>query len=564
MPAEALSQTSPDVRRFVLVGVESAGKSALFRNLSGESVGDEANFRGSTIACREAEDVLGLGLKITDTPGIQTRDDRVSTQLTLGAMVQADVLGIVVRGFNAVDDLKLVLEFLGDESKNQPIVVVVTFRDRAPGALDDWTRRVSSLIGVPVVAIDGRNTSELDRHRIKLAIAGAQVVFEGASHAVPALPTNLPPPSLLDRPRVGMALALLLFVAVFGVPVYLAHVLAASLQTVFDTHVLAPVVEAVSRWAEGAPFVVDALVGGYGIITLGAYSFLWAFPVVVLVGVSMALLDETGLRDRMAHALDPLMRRIGLTGRDLSPVLGGFGCNVVAVMQTRSCSKATRGACVSLISIGSSCSYQLGAAISVFTAAGYPSLALALVAGVLLTGLLHTRLWSPKKRRGPSLQLLGPHSFGQRPTASGLFWRVRATCKQFLLQAMPIFLLLCLASTVLVQIGGLAFVQRLMSPLLEAVLGLPETVAPAIVFSILRKDGLLLLNQDSGAIASAIGPGALFLTVFIGSTIAPCIVTLYTVARELGTRAALGIAGKQLLTALAVSVAIAIAIRKTT
>jgi len=90
---------------------------------------------------------------------------------------------------------------------------------------------------------------------------------------------------------------------------------------------------------------------------LGWDSFLWAFPVVLLISLSVAVTEESGLKDRITAALDPWLRRVGLSGRDLIPVLTGFGCNVVAVMQSRACSRCTRERCVSMISFGSACSY---------------------------------------------------------------------------------------------------------------------------------------------------------------------------------------------------------------
>jgi Fe2+ transport system protein B len=60
------------------------------------------------------------------------------------------------------------------------------------------------------------------------------------------------------------------------------------------------------------PWLYAILVGDYGLVTLGWYSFLWAFPVVVLLGLSVALTEEMGLKDRITAALDPCIRKDGL------------------------------------------------------------------------------------------------------------------------------------------------------------------------------------------------------------------------------------------------------------
>lgn len=62
-----------------------------------------------------------------------------------------------------------------------------------------------------------------------------------------------------------------------------------------------------------------------------------------------------------SQTLHPLLRPFGLSGRDLVRVMMGFGCNVPAVISTRSCSGCTRQTCISAIAFGSACSYQIAA-----------------------------------------------------------------------------------------------------------------------------------------------------------------------------------------------------------
>lgn len=126
---------------------------------------------------------------------------------------------------------------------------------------------------------------------------------------------------------------------------------------------------------------------------------LWAFSVVLFVGFSIALTDETRLKERITFTLDPWLRKVGMNGRDLIPVLTGYGCNVVAVFQTKSCAGCTRKQCMSMAAI-------------------------------------HTRLWYP--------HLAGVHPPAalpsiKKPQWSGIRTRVQATVTQFFLQARPIF-----------------------------------------------------------------------------------------------------------------------------
>ena len=331
----------------------------------------------------------------------------------------------------------------------------------------------------------------------------------------------------------------------FAVPVLLAYLLSTWLQPIVDRSVIDPI----KSLFDGASTIVQALiVGDYGIVTLGWYSFLWAFPVVLLLGISVALAEETGIKDRITDSLDGWMRLIGLSGRDLIPVLSGFGCNVVAVFQSRACSACTRKSCVSLITFGAACSYQIGASLSVFGSAGHPWLFVPYLAVLFFVGALHTRLWNRT-----SSQLASPvyesKTFLQKPGIRAVSWRVRTVVKQFLLQAMPIFIAICLTATVLQLTGILERLYKAAGPVMEW-FHLPAEAASGVIFSILRKDGLLILNQNEGGFLQSLHAGQVFVLVYLASTLTACLVTLWTVRKELGWSFALTLAGKQALTSL--------------
>jgi Fe2+ transport system protein B len=271
--------------------------------------------------------------------------------------------------------------------------------------------------------------------------------------------------------------------------------------------------------------------------------------VVLLISVSVAITEETGLKDRITAALDPWLRRVGLSGRDLIPVLSGFGCNVVAVFQSRSCSACTRKSCVSLIAFGSACSYQIGASLSIFGAAGQPGLFFPYLALLILVGALHTRVWHgalPQEGAQP----LHERSFLQKPSLRAIGWRVKAALGQFLRQAMPIFIVICLVAALLEHFGVIAWVAAGVAPVL-GLFHLPGEVAPGILFSILRKDGLLTLNSGEGALITAMSAGQVLVLVWLASTLTACLVTLWTVRKELGWTFAAQIAGRQMLTSIA-------------
>jgi ferrous iron transport protein B len=525
----------------VLAGLESAGKSALFRGITGHSTGDEANFRGSTVVCRKCR-VADCGCEVVDTPGIRVNGDAQTTQTALSAMDAADVVLMVARGTHAVSEVETLLRELDLHQKKTALAI--TFQDKAPERIETLAQIYRERLGIPVVVVNARELDAGGRKRVFGAIQGATAMKagldEGMSH-----PETDPQTTLFENKLVGPWLALACMALMFALLVYAAYVFASWAQPLVDELAISPLRIMAESWPQLAQVM---LTGGYGAITLGWYSFLWAFPVVVLISTSVALAEETGIKDRITAALDPWLRCIGMSGRDLIPVLTGFGCNVVAVFQTRSCSKCSRGACVSMIGFGSACSYQIGASLSLFGAAGQPSLFFPYLAALFVVGALHTRLWHGALAKEAALPL-HERAFLQKPTPRAVWWRVKAALGQFLKQAMPIFIAICLVAALLEHFGVIARFTAGVAPLL-GLFHLPGEAAPGILFSILRKDGLLTLNSGNGSLISSMSAGQIFVLVWLASTFTACLVTLWTVRKELGWAHAAGLAGRQAATSL--------------
>lgn len=551
----------------VLAGLENAGKSALFRSLTGQAVGDESNVAGSTVACREAW-LQGTGMRLVDTPGVRLRGDSAATRLAMARLAPAAVVAVVMRVTDAPAGMRDMLAALAGTRR---VCVVLTFADKCDDA-SDLAARCGAALGVPVAAINARAPAAQELAGVHAALAGAAV-----QPAMPSQLASLPPmrlqPALLpsamlqsallppvtwrvaglrrpqrtlfEQPRLGAWWALLALLLTFALPVVLAYLLSGWLQPLADAAIVQPLGRALAHTPSAWQTL---LLGSYGIVSLGLYSFIWAFPVVALIGVSMALSEESGLKDRMTAALDPPLRHVGLSGRDLIPVLSGFGCNVVATFQSRGCSACTRRACVSMIAFGSACSYQIGATLSVFGAAGRLWLFAPYLLLLFVVGAAHTRLWHGALRPDAAAPLSG-QAYLQWPSWRGVVWRLRAVLAQFVKQAMPVFLLICLVASLLDGVGAIAALSSLMATPMAA-LGLPAQAAGGVVFSVLRKDGLLALNQGQGALLAQLDAAQTFVLVWLASTCSACLVTLWTVGRELGARHAWGLAGRQAATSL--------------
>jgi ferrous iron transport protein B len=524
----------------VLVGLESVGKSAVFRGLTGAAIGDESNFRGSTVVCRRCS-LQECDCELVDTPGIRVEHDTTTTALTLATLVEADTVMLVLRAPFLLSEARTLLRALRLEGRR--LAVVITFADKVSSGLARAVQSLRSRLCVPIVTLNARDMNAAQRAAVLQAIADAKPLGRSVLDVSPLVQVRarVPQRTLFERRGVGPISALVAMVGLLVAPIVCAYQLAAWLQPQLDARWLSPLSE---RLAPVPQPWAAILVGPYGLLTLGAYSFLWAFPVVLLLGVVSAFAEESGLHDRITAALDPFLRHVGLSGRDLVPVLTGFGCNVVATVQSRACSSCSRRACVSLIAYGSACSYQIGASLSLFGAAGRTMLFAPYLLAVFVVGLLHTRIWYGRLPHAGALPL-HERAYLQLPSMRAALWRVSSVIKQFVLQALPIFLVLCVLSALIEQAGAMHAVTGFVGVALR-LFELPSASGLAIVLSIFRKDGMLILNGSKGALTA----GQLFVTVYLASTLTPCLVTLASVRRELGWHEALSVGWRQAFTSL--------------
>ncbi|MBO8176334.1 MAG: 50S ribosome-binding GTPase [Bacillus sp. (in: Bacteria)] len=526
-------------KRLLLLGLESVGKTTLFSRWTQFGIGEETNVKGTTYTFRSHPIRQLREWDIVDTPGLRRGDELGKRQLEK-EVVKADHVMLIIRGTHFHEELQELLSIVPVTQSN--ISIAVTFVDKINQQTKTLLENVQKQYNLPLFLTKGRKETaqsvpsfEKDGKWTRDTIKVLQTLN---------LPKKDPASFLFDRPIIGPLLSVLAILLMFLLPVYVAYKFSDWGQPYLDVG-LASVVQ----FFEGKGKLIEGLlVGDYGLLTLGAYSFLWAFPVVLFLSIMMAITDETGIKDRITDALDPYLRKIGLNGQDLIPVLSGFGCNVVAVQQSRLCSACTRKACVSLVSFGSACSYQIGATISIFHSAQKPHLFLPYLLTLFIVGALHTKIWN--RQAMIHAAMLRPHrTFIQMPTWSGVSYRVRSTVFQFLTQAMPIFLIICFIAGLLDVLGWIDKVVLLFAPVVQW-MNLPAEAAIGLVFSIIRKDGILLFNEGNLALLTSMSPFQLFLLVYLASTFSACAVTIWTIAKEFNVKEAILLSGKQMITSL--------------
>ncbi|UCZ54206.1 ferrous iron transporter B [Bacillus shivajii] len=347
----------------------------------------------------------------------------------------------------------------------------------------------------------------------------------------------------LFPPPFFRAAAILFIFLIYGLPVFLAYKVSLTLDPLAEIALILPFSSALSQ---SPPFIYSLIVGDYGLISLGTFSFIWAFPVVVFVGLSIAVSEQSGLQRRLIYLIEPLLKKIGLSGADFVPVLTGYGCNVVAVLQSKNCQSCTRKQCVSMVSFSSACSYQIGATLSIFNVANAPWLFIPYITLLFVAGAVHTRIWFMPTT---SSMMYSYASSLRKPSWTRVKIQLNGMLSQFFKQAMPIFLVICFIAFLLDELKIIHVIIQVFKPLF-ALLTLPEEAGLGIFFSILRKDGILLFNESNGALLATFTLSEIFVVVFLASTLSGCLVTIWTIAKEFGIKHAMMHASKQAATSI--------------
>ncbi|MDO4530978.1 MAG: ferrous iron transport protein B [Bacillota bacterium] len=126
--------------------------------------------------------------------------------------------------------------------------------------------------------------------------------------------------------------------------------------------------------------VIDGVFAGVGSVL----SFL---PIIVVLFFFLSILEDTGYMARIAFVMDKLLRKIGLSGRSIVPLLIGFGCTVPAVMATRTLSSERDRRMTILLTPFMSCSAKIPI-YGVFAAAFFPKHAALVMIGLYAAGIL--------------------------------------------------------------------------------------------------------------------------------------------------------------------------------
>lgn len=357
----------------------------------------------------------------------------------------------------------------------------------------------------------------------------------------------------IDRFLTGRYTAIPAFVGIMALVFYLTFgVVGLALQNLLEVGIDALTAAAdstLTAWNVNAAvhsLVIDGIFTGVGSVL----SFL---PIIVTLFFFLSLLEDTGYMARVAFVMDKLLRRIGLSGRSIVPMLIGFGCTVPGVMASRTLPSERDRKMTILLTPFMSCSAKLPI-YSLFAAAFFPEHAalvmvslyfLGIAVGILMAILLKSSVF--KGEAVPFVMELPNYRLPGLKNVVQLLWE---KARDFLQRAFTVIFVatiiiwflqsfdLRLSLTADPQQSILAWLASGIAPLF-APLGFADwRVSTALITGFMAKESvvstLTILYGSSAAFAAALSPAAAAPLLVFCLLYTPCIAAVASVKRELG------------------------------
>ena len=359
----------------------------------------------------------------------------------------------------------------------------------------------------------------------------------------------------LDRILTGKYTAIPMFILIMGLVFFLTfNVIGAWLQGLMETGVGA-LTDAVDRalTAGGVNEAIHGLIIG-GIFE-GVGSVLSFLPIIVTLFFFLSILEDSGYIARVAFFMDKLLRRIGLSGRSIVPMLIGFGCTVPAVMSTRTLPSERDRKMTILLTPFMSCTAKLPI-YAFFVQAFFPRhgglvmvalYVLGIEVGIVVALVFKHSLFKgeavPFVMELPNYRLPSPRSVGQ------LLWE---KAKDFLQRAFSVILIATILVWVLKsfdlrfnllaeensEASILATVAGWIAPIFRP-LGLGDwRVCTALISGFMAKESVVSVLKVlyAGGVEKVLTPLAAMSLLVFSLLYTPCVAAVAAIKRELGGR----------------------------
>lgn len=359
----------------------------------------------------------------------------------------------------------------------------------------------------------------------------------------------------IDQFLTGKYTGIPAFIGIMGVVFWLTfNVIGAFLQGLLESGITALTEAADAAMAAANingvlhSLVIDGIFNGVG----GVLSFL---PIIVTLFFFLSLLEDSGYMARVAFIMDKLLRKLGLSGRSIVPMLIGFGCTVPGVMASRTLPSERDRKMTILLTPFMSCTAKLPI-YAFFTAAFFPKhgalVMISLYVFGIIMGILMALIFKKTTFKGGAVPFVMELPNYRMPGAKNVFHLLWDKAKDFLQRAFTVIFI----ATILIwflqnfdmslnlvedsQNSILALAAGALAPIFIPVGFGDWRIVTALISGFMAKESVVssltvLFGSTEALQAGLTTVGAASLLVFC-LLYTPCVAAIASVKRELGTK----------------------------
>lgn len=362
----------------------------------------------------------------------------------------------------------------------------------------------------------------------------------------------------IDRILTGKYTAIPCFIGIMVLVFYLTfNVIGAGLQTLLEIGInkLSDLTDAALTATHVNSAMHSLIIDG---IFTGVGSVLSFLPIIVTLFFFLSLMEDSGYIARVAFVMDKLLRKIGLSGRSIVPMLIGFGCTVPAVMSTRTLTSERDRKMTILLTPFMSCTAKLPI-YSFFVSVFFPKRGGLIMAGLYLLGIvvgvLIALLYKGTLFKGDPVPFVMELPNYRLPGAKNVAQLLWEKAKDFLQKAFSVILIATIVVWFLQSFNLhlnmvedssdsiLAMISGILIPLFKP-LGLGDwRICTSLISGFMAKESVVSTLEVlfGGSIASALTPLAAASLLVFSLLYTPCVAAIASVKRELGGKWAVGL-----------------------
>lgn len=362
----------------------------------------------------------------------------------------------------------------------------------------------------------------------------------------------------IDRVLTGKYTAIPAFVLIMGLIFFLTfHVIGELLQNLLASCISA-LSDVVARALAQAnvnvtlqSLIIDGIFEGVGSVL----SFL---PIIVTLFFFLSILEDSGYVARVAFVMDKLLRKLGLSGRSIVPMLIGFGCTVPAVMSTRTLPSERDRKMTILLTPFMSCSAKVPI-FGFFAVAFFPKYAALVMIGLyvlgIVLGILMALFFKDTVFKGEAVPFVMELPNYRLPGIKNVLRLLWEKAKDFLQRAFTIILIATIVIWFLQSFNWklnlvadsqdsiLAVIAGWIAPILRPI-GLDDwRVVTSLISGFTAKESVVATMQMlfSDQITSAMSTLAAASLLVFSLLYTPCVAAIASIRREMGRKWAIGV-----------------------